>query len=569
MKLHKNRLWLVMVASLMFVPPAAVARWRLPAQPEFTKNKKITQSAKHVAGHVAFLIAANALQVAMNAYYENQSKGLDTRSVTEALKDSWNAVFSKVAWQEHSAQVGKIFKKQVVKDPFGHGISSATNELLDVGGMKLALGDYKLWSALTALQVVGLIYSGVSLKKTFKTENARIAAEAAQQLATQQLATQQLAAQQLATQQLATQQLAAQQLAAQQLAAQQLQARFRRNNGRVLAEAVRLEAARQQREAPLFGFDDEPILQDDFKQAVAASSEAEAEEEAARVEAAAAAEAAEEAARVEAAAREARVEAAQAEAPASRFMIGAELEAAQNQGPVEFFAALPGYPDLGAAGAPVVTPLVTDSAPTHDDTSLVSVSRRVQKTVPWTIDLSAFTPSQVKELFAQVSKLRYFPNPLDYSRHNFDKPSRVESMDPLVVVTPLVRPELDDSSSFSQEMLAALANIEAQVAALRKGHLIVGETFSSTADEAAQEVTASQPSALARLSGGDSLDELVAVVDLKALPAAASVSPDSSLSGSATLGSETGATPFRAKRSRRGGKGRRFTTSPVRTPEKK
>jgi len=184
MKRQNYRFFLALVAGLMVVPPSAAA-WSMPA---FTQNKKVTQTSKHVAGHLGLLLAANALQVAMNAYYENQSKGLDTRSLPEALKDSWNAVLSPAAWSEHGAQIGKIFKKQVIKDQFGDGIRSASNELLDVGGMKLALGDYKLWSFLTALQLGFVAYSGVSLKKIFKTENARIAAEAAQQLAAQQLA---------------------------------------------------------------------------------------------------------------------------------------------------------------------------------------------------------------------------------------------------------------------------------------------------------------------------------------------------------------------------------------------
>ena len=505
MKLHRNRLWLVMVAGLMLVPPSAITAWSMPA---FTQNKKVTQTSKHLAGHVALLIAANALQVAMNAYYENQSKGLDTRSVTEALKDSWNAVLSKVAWAEHSAKVGKIFKKQPTR-----GVQGAGDQLLDVGGVELAFGDYKLWSALAALQAAGLIYSGVSLKNTFKTENARIAAE-------------QLAAENA--------RIAAEQLAAEQLAA---------------ARAARIEAFEQER------------LDARLKESAAAKQLAdqhctpyfydESNREWQAVDAV----------------FYSSVDSVDPALPVGQLVqVSSRLYEVISDGsvkeldqdvqslfvlPEKTVAEKPAEEAVGAgaaAGSSWADGIEQWPEFTQRDAALVRAPARGRETVSWSINLSLLTSEELKALSAKMSQYLSSTDPIRDGRHNFNQASgvrkasgvRVESMDPSV---PVIRVYADPARAHDALMAGdrglnaavqpLLAGLDDQTAEEKAGNgvvppMIKDETFSGPAS--AEQMASANHSTIGSVLGlgGDSLDELVAAVGSK-VPVAAQASATASV----------------------------------------
>ncbi|MBM3894491.1 hypothetical protein FJ366_02755 [Candidatus Dependentiae bacterium] len=184
----KNKFLLAVVASLVLAqaPIAGLSRAEVAAIFSGVDKKTV---GKHALSHVLIFMAIQAAQVGANAYRGTETRGVDTRTVVDKLREVGNALLTKEAWKDHYEQAKMSLQRQPTRDPLSAGVAAG------YAAWKAAMGVYVLGS--------GFYYgaSAFSSVKGFRAEAVRLQRE--QEEAEKQRAEQEAAAKQRAEQEVA------------------------------------------------------------------------------------------------------------------------------------------------------------------------------------------------------------------------------------------------------------------------------------------------------------------------------------------------------------------------------
>ncbi len=166
-KRFESLLLLVLLSALAPIDaavPAVVGKMyaKVPTLTDKTK-KTIKFGLKQTAIHLFIFALIQAAQIGYNTYTGDQiTRGFDTRSNAEKIKQFFSAIADKNAWNEHFAQVKRIFRPEQTRDIVG---TAAV-----VGGVHLAKTQYALWTGLMSVWAVGSgVYYPLALRNKTET----------------------------------------------------------------------------------------------------------------------------------------------------------------------------------------------------------------------------------------------------------------------------------------------------------------------------------------------------------------------------------------------------------------
>jgi|GEM_PF-5833945 len=158
----KNKFLLAVVASLVLAqaPIAGLSRAEVAAIFSGVDKKTV---GKHALSHFLIFMAIQAAQVGANAYRGTETRGVDSRTVVDKLREVGNALLTKEAWKDHYQQAKMSLQRQPTRDPLSAGVAAG----------------YAAWKTAMGLYVLGSgIYYGASAVSSVKGFRAEAAEEA-------------------------------------------------------------------------------------------------------------------------------------------------------------------------------------------------------------------------------------------------------------------------------------------------------------------------------------------------------------------------------------------------------